>query len=1179
MSRERNPSSEGDELDVAEDAELGLVLEAYLADIEAGRPAESERLLAAHPAIAGQLRACLKVMNLADRMVDVTGSASGEFRTMRRVDSTIAPAGRSVLSTLGPGPLPHVHLRDLPDESDPLIQPRSAEMPAQNGASLGRYQLQGEIARGGMGAILKGRDVDLGRELAIKVLLESHHDNPEVVSRFIEEAQIGGQLQHPGIVPVYELGTFPDRRPYFAMKLVKGKTLAALLHDRTNPAHDLHRFVAIFEAVCQTVAYAHARGVLHRDLKPSNVMVGSFGEVQVMDWGLAKVLASGGIADEPANQQVQESVVVTDRSGSSRSGESQAGSVLGTPAYMAPEQARGEVERVDERTDVFGLGAILCEILTGRPPFVGSTREEIRGKAALGDLIDALHRLDSCAADAELIGHAHDCLKVKRDERPRNAGEVARRVTAFLASVQERLRAAEIARVEAQARSAEERKRWQLTKALAALALFTTGVIGGGWTYLARQRSAQLMATTRLVTDALAEAERFRGQAQSATTEDLSRWSEAIAAARHAHALVADGEADQLLSQRVATALFDIERERDAAEKQAAEFRRDREFVNKLEMIRVGRSDHWDPKQTDVEYTAAFRAFGIDFDQVDSKEGGLRIAQRSRPLELASYLDDWALMRRRVSGNKDEASWRGLLEAARAADPNPWRGALRAGIGRKGNDLPRKLADDEQALTEQSTQSLLLLALGLRDLGDRSREERVLQLARRNLPNDFWANYELGEFYLDAHSPDRPHAPLGQLARVDEVIRYYSVAIAIRPTCGPAHNNLGQCLFELGRVAEATAEFREAVRLMPKDSMKHCNLGLALNSEGKEEEAIGELREALRLKPDYGEALVEMGTALDELGRHDEAIRAYGEALRLESNYEKEHIHCNLGVSFEAKGRMDEAVAEYHEALRTKPDDPDLHSNLGGVLFNQGKLESAIAEYREALRLNSNHDEAHANLAIAHRCRGEYAESIAEFRAARDLAKSNPEFVEEVELELAATEQHMHLAPRLPAVLAGTLEPANATEMLGFAQLSYWKKLNRSSAQLWAKAFQAEPTLAQDLTAKNRRNAAYAAALSGCGQGNVDPPLDEAAKAHWRSQAIDWLRADLASCAKVLDVGPPEARMKIRKTLKSWMNYELAGLRDASALTKFPEEEQKACRAFWAEVDALLAKSGKAKAH
>src|SRR5439155_23792537 len=132
-----------------------------------------------------------------------------------------------------------------------------------------RLQLLGEIARGGMGAVLKGRDVDLGRDLAIKVLLEQHRDNPELTRRFVEEAQISGQLQHPGVVPVYELGAFGDRRPYFAMKLVKGQTLAELLADRESLAEDLPRFLGIFEQVCQTMAYTHARDVIHRDLKPS----------------------------------------------------------------------------------------------------------------------------------------------------------------------------------------------------------------------------------------------------------------------------------------------------------------------------------------------------------------------------------------------------------------------------------------------------------------------------------------------------------------------------------------------------------------------------------------------------------------------------------------------------------------------------------------------------------------------------------------------------------------------------------------------------------------------------------------------------------------------------------------------------------------------------------------------
>src|SRR6185437_283153 len=117
-----------------------------------------------------------------------------------------------------------------------------------------------------------------------------HAGTPEMVRRFVEEAQISVQLQHPGVVPVYELGTFADARPYFSMKLIKGRTLADLLKERPEQASERSRFVAIFEQVCQTVAYAHARGVIHRDLKPSNVMVGAFGEVQVVDWGLAKVL-------------------------------------------------------------------------------------------------------------------------------------------------------------------------------------------------------------------------------------------------------------------------------------------------------------------------------------------------------------------------------------------------------------------------------------------------------------------------------------------------------------------------------------------------------------------------------------------------------------------------------------------------------------------------------------------------------------------------------------------------------------------------------------------------------------------------------------------------------------------------------------------------------------------------
>ncbi|MHC4130205.1 MAG: serine/threonine-protein kinase [Planctomycetota bacterium] len=184
-----------------------------------------------------------------------------------------------------------VFLRGEGEPGDAPRTDRSAEDRPGGGA---RYERLDEIARGGMGVIIRSHDNDLGRDVAMKVLQSRHADNEAMVRRFVEEAQIAGQLQHPGVLTVYELGLQPDRRPYFTMRLIKGRTLAELLDERSLPDQDRRRFRTIFERTCQTMAYAHARGVIHRDLKPANVMVGNFGEVQVVDWGLAKLLPRDG---------------------------------------------------------------------------------------------------------------------------------------------------------------------------------------------------------------------------------------------------------------------------------------------------------------------------------------------------------------------------------------------------------------------------------------------------------------------------------------------------------------------------------------------------------------------------------------------------------------------------------------------------------------------------------------------------------------------------------------------------------------------------------------------------------------------------------------------------------------------------------------------------------------------
>ncbi|MGH7135694.1 MAG: serine/threonine-protein kinase [Pirellulales bacterium] len=291
-----------------------------------------------------------------------------------------------------------------------------------------RYELLDEIDSGGMGRIVRGRDPILGRYLAVKMLGNDLTDSAAARRRFLAEARISSRLRHPGILPVYELGQFTDGRPYFTMPLIEGRSMSALLKARPDPTHDLARFVTIFQQICQTLAFAHSHGIIHRDLKPSNVMVGPFGEVQVIDWGLSKSLFS---TEEVPAGGPQPSEWVLLRGGRAGDGLSVAGALIGTPAYMAPEQARGEVERVGKCSDVFSLGAILCEILTDQPPYVGE-RAGVLAAARSADLGAAHARLDA-ASNRELAAMAKAWLAPGPDDRPREAAVVVQQLDEHLA--------------------------------------------------------------------------------------------------------------------------------------------------------------------------------------------------------------------------------------------------------------------------------------------------------------------------------------------------------------------------------------------------------------------------------------------------------------------------------------------------------------------------------------------------------------------------------------------------------------------------------------------------------------------------------------------------------------------------------------------------------------------------
>jgi tetratricopeptide (TPR) repeat protein/tRNA A-37 threonylcarbamoyl transferase component Bud32 len=371
--------------------------------------------------------------------------------------------------------------------------------PAAGSAGAARYTLRGEIARGGMGVIWRATDTALGREVAVKVLQEKYAPDSAAARRFTAEARITAQLQHPAIPPVHDCGSLSDGRPFLAMKLIKGRTLEDLLRQRGDPSAEHGRFLAVFEQVCQAVAYAHAHRVIHRDLKPGNVMVGGFGEVQVMDWGLAKVLTDAAAPAVPEGD-LGETVAGTQIRGSdadsSPDSPTQAGSILGTLAFMPPEQAAGEVGKVDPRSDVFGLGAILAVILTGQPPYTGPDAEAVRVMAIRGDLAACLARLDGCGAEPDLVALCKRCLAFAPAERPRDAGAVAEEVARLRAAAEERARAAERERAAAEARALERWRRRRLAaRAAAALALVVVAGLGG--VVLLQRRANSALASER----------------------------------------------------------------------------------------------------------------------------------------------------------------------------------------------------------------------------------------------------------------------------------------------------------------------------------------------------------------------------------------------------------------------------------------------------------------------------------------------------------------------------------------------------------------------------------------------------------------------------------------------------------------------------------------------------------
>jgi eukaryotic-like serine/threonine-protein kinase len=806
-------------------------------------------------------------------------------------------------------------------------------------AAAGRYQILGEIGRGGMGSVHRCRDTGLRRQLAFKVMLSEHRDRSDLVSRFIEEAQIGGQLQHPGIVPVYDLGTLPDRRPFFTMKLVDGQTLAALLSAREHSSTDLPHFLGVFGQVCQTMAFAHAHGVIHRDLKPSNIMVGSFGEVQVMDWGLAKVLRFGR---ESGADGMPREVIRTIRT-DSEADASRAGSIHGTLSYMPPEQARGEIDRIDVRADVFSLGAILCEILTGDPPYLGANLNQVHLMAAQAELDDARARLDRSDADPELCDLARRCLAASREDRPRDAGDVSEAVMAHQRGVQERLRRAELARVDADARAEEEAKRRVLADELASeargraaaerwrrrmavglmaslMALVSFSVLGMSWFERKRRERAGEV-------DVAAEKAAWLVQAARDALEDSSRLTAARGAVEQLAAMAGDARdaaARARISQLVrAVALLES----------------DRTTIEKLADIRSMSLDDPDGLATEAGYSDALIAAGLRvFDQTPEEVGAaIRIRPPTVAEALTAALDDWAAVLRDRYGQANQPS-AGAPGPVPSADPFGWFGLFGTGSPSPTGGFMIPSAQDMQRHANLELLESLEPALGLAQAGN------LTSMARAADP-DTWRNQL--RVALELENRDQRSKALLRIARDEKIADRAAVGLDF----------LGRALFDLDNVPAAEDVLRAGLKRHPRDLWLNYDLGVVLRSDGRRREAVVYLTAARVVRPEVSH---ELGHALDSLWERPEAAISVFEDLTRLRPQRPRHWLC-LAAALRARGLEAEAVESEKKALKSArdaidrdPDNAEAHHTLGVLLNRFGIVpggKEAVTELLTASRL------------------------------------------------------------------------------------------------------------------------------------------------------------------------------------------------------------------------------------
>jgi tetratricopeptide (TPR) repeat protein/tRNA A-37 threonylcarbamoyl transferase component Bud32 len=825
-------------------------------------------------------------------------------------------------------------VESLPGTLPALLPPGAVR--ADEPPDLPGYAILGRIDEGGMGVVWRARELAFGRTLAIKVVKAG---DPQAVRRSLAEARIAGGLAHPSIVPVHARGRLPDGRPYFTMKLVEGETLAALLRGRPSGGRPAE-FVRVFAQVCQAVAYAHDCGVIHRDLKPANVMVGAFGEVQVMDWGLAKSLADAGDAGEPA-ADAPVGLAAFEATHRTR-----AGVVLGTLPYMPPEQARGEVDALDRRCDVFNLGAILCEILTGDPPFRCESHDDVLRRAAAGDLADTFARLDACGADPELVALAKSCLHPDRDGRPPDAGAVAARVIAYEAGAERRLRRAEVERAEAQSRARGEHHRRRLATGLAATVL--VGLIGTA------AGSALLWEKNRALVAANDELDRARGDAVRTGEQAVRARDRALRAL------------DQMTSGLIGESL----------EAQPAITAEQKQFLTQVlgDYQEFAREQGEDAAARERVAAAAFRV-GLIHYRFGLREAGRAAFEQARA-NRARLAEEFPDEPRHRAGLAECDNNLGVM-LRELGSPDEAEAAFRRAVAGHEKLVERAPTDARRRSALAGTLSNLGLVLG--ELPNRSREaedaHRKALAIREKLAAEFpdvlryrrdlaaSHNHLGGWFEQSRRWPEAEESYRAALAVGERLAAEHLTGIEGRGSRADSLYNLAGLLRRRDRRSDAEESYRTVLSIRQKLAAEFPAVPRLRQDVAAAAHNLGLLLAETRMRPGEPEKLLREGLAIRE--------RLASEFPRLpEYRQELADSYYGLGTLLRESDRRPEAEQEFRRAaavlealIAEFPVRPrhrralaGTHSKLGRLFAELRRWPEAETEYRKAVAIREKLD-------------------------------------------------------------------------------------------------------------------------------------------------------------------------------------------------------------------------------